>query len=125
MEWTSGDIHRFNTDAAALRGVARSKKWGGQYGLGVGRDIPSQVWGYGLGYKLKLISTLHNDSIPETPSGKKWGGRVHPSPLDGNAPGRTRRDTGPRYSSNMKICYNLPSLLTIPDFCPDLISCPV
>ena len=71
MEWTSGDIHRFNTDAAALRGVARSKKWGGQYGLGVGRDIPSQVWGYGLGYKLKLISTLHNDSIPETPSGKK------------------------------------------------------
>ena len=35
-----------------------------------------RVWGYNL----KLISTLHNDSIPETPSGKKWGGHVHPSP---------------------------------------------
>jgi len=52
----------------------------GQHGWSVGRarrGVPyswSRVWGYNL----KLISTLHNDSIPETPSGKKWGGRVHP-----------------------------------------------
>jgi len=26
-----------------------------------------------------LSSTIHNDSIPETPSGKSGGGRVHPS----------------------------------------------
>jgi len=34
--------------------------------------VPSRV-GVGLGYNLKLISTLHHDSIPETPSGKKVG----------------------------------------------------
>ena len=53
--------------------------WGGVSPLKSG----VAVWGYNL----KLISTLHNDSIPETPSGKKWGGRVHPSPPRGNAPG--------------------------------------
>jgi len=42
----------------------------------------SRVWGYNP----KLISALHNDSISETPSGKKWGGRVHPSAPRGNAP---------------------------------------
>ena len=49
-----------------------------------GYSLPSRgrVWGYNL----KLISTLHNDSIPETPSGKKWGGHVQPSPPRGNAP---------------------------------------
>jgi len=39
------------------------------------------------------ISTLHNDSIPETPSGKKWGGRVHPSPPRRNAPDCERSST--------------------------------
>jgi len=38
--------------------------------------LAGRVWGYNL----KLISTLHNDSIPETSSEIKWGGRVHPSP---------------------------------------------
>jgi len=42
----------------------------------------ARVWGYNL----KLISTLHNDSIPETPSRKRWGGQVHPSPPRGNVP---------------------------------------
>jgi len=36
--------------------------------IGCGEE--GRVWGYNL----KLTSTLHNDSIPETPSGKKWGG---------------------------------------------------
>jgi len=47
---------------------------------------PPKPGGRVCGYNLKLISTLHNDSIPETPSGKKWGGRVHPSPPRCNAP---------------------------------------
>jgi len=42
-----------------------------------------RIWGYNL----KLISTLHNDSIPEKSSGKKWGGHVHPSAPRGNAHG--------------------------------------
>ena len=67
-------------------------KWGGQYHrCGVGRGVPFQIGGRVWGYNLKLICTLHNDSIPETPSGKKWSGRVHPSPPRGNAPGRRRR----------------------------------
>ena len=35
-----------------------------------GRGVPSQVGGRVWGYNLKLISTFHNDSTPETPSGK-------------------------------------------------------
>jgi len=37
----------------------------------VGRGVPSQVGGRVWGCSLKLINMLHNDSIPETPSGKK------------------------------------------------------
>jgi len=44
--------------------------WGGQYRWGVGRGVPSQVGDRVRRYNLKLISTLHNDSIPETPWGK-------------------------------------------------------
>jgi len=47
--------------------------WGGVSPLNLGGRVS--------GYNLKLISTLHNDS-----PGKKWGGRVHPSPPCGNAP---------------------------------------
>jgi len=36
--------------------------WGGM--------SPPKSGGRVWGYNLKLISTLHNDSIPETPSGK-------------------------------------------------------
>ena len=32
--------------------------------------VPSEVGGRVWGYNLKLVSTLCNDSIPETPSGK-------------------------------------------------------
>jgi len=45
-------------------------KRGRQYGWGMERGVPSQSLGRVWGYNLKLISTLHNDSIPETPSGK-------------------------------------------------------
>jgi len=38
--------------------------------VGVRRGVPSQVGSRVRGYNLKLISTLHSDSIPETPSGK-------------------------------------------------------
>jgi len=45
------------------------QKWGGQYKwVSEGCPLPSR--GRVCGYNLKLISTLHNDSIPETPSGK-------------------------------------------------------
>jgi len=37
---------------------------------GVERGVPYQVGGRVWGYSLKVISTLHNDSIPETPWGK-------------------------------------------------------
>jgi len=40
-----------------------------------GRVPPPKSGGRVWGYNLKL-STLHNDSIPETPSGKKWGGQL-------------------------------------------------
>ena len=48
-----------------------------------------------LGYNLKLISTLHNDSIPETPSGKSGvdvSTPVHPV-ATGNAPRGRDLDT--------------------------------
>ena len=53
----------------------------GHYGWGVG-SVPSQVGGRVWGYNIKLIITVHNDSIPETHSWKKWGGR----PPRGNTP---------------------------------------
>jgi len=55
---------------------SRSGVWGGM--------SPSRSWGRVCGHNLKLISTLHNDSIQETPPGKTWGGRVHPSPPGAN-----------------------------------------
>jgi len=53
-----------------------------------GRGVPFQVVGRDWGYSLKLTRTLHNDSIPETPSGKSGvdvSTAVHPvaMPLDG------------------------------------------
>jgi len=38
---------------------------------GCGKGVPPKSGGRVCGYNLKLISTLHNDSIPETPSGKR------------------------------------------------------
>ena len=56
-------------------------KWGGEYGWVWWRGVScpksaGRIWGYNL----KLISTLHNDSIPET---RTLGN--HPSPPRGNA----------------------------------------
>jgi len=53
---------------ASARGVTRSNKLGWTV-LVRWEGCPSQVGGRVWGYNLKLTSTLHNDSIPET----RWG----------------------------------------------------
>jgi len=81
------DITRKPWQFCRLAGASPGQtNWGGQYGWSVGRVSLPKSGGRVWGYNLKLFSTLHNDSIPETPLGKKWRGRVHPSPPRGNAP---------------------------------------
>jgi len=71
---------------------------GGVWGGVSPRKSGDRVWGYNL----KLLSTLHNDSIAETRSGKKWGGHVHPSPPLGNAPACPSASSLPTFCQRLK-----------------------
>jgi len=104
-------------------------KWGWHIGeVWGGCPLPSRgrVWEYNL----KLISTLHNDSIPETPWGKRKVGWTCPpqsTPWTYNAPSR----------STITIPVNIPiprpTLLIIPNgirgstqpFCHNTLSGPI
>ena len=74
------------------RGVARSNKVGWTVWVECGEVSPPKSGGSVWGYNLKLISMLHNDSIPETPPGKKVGWMCHPTPPCGNTPGQRTQE---------------------------------
>jgi len=71
-EWEKGWEHR---------GVARSHKLGWTVWVECEEGCPLPSRGRIWGYNQKLINTLHNDSIPETPAGKSGvdvSNSVHP-----------------------------------------------